>query len=117
VLQGQQVSAGEKLVSMFEPHTAIIRRGKLGKPTEFGRVVWLSEIDAGIISRYAVLEGTPDDARQLEPSLSHHRERFGRSPPLLVGDGKLATATNEQIAQRRGVGCVVLPKAGRERSF
>lgn len=114
VLQGQHVSAGEKLVSMFEPHTAIIRRGKLGKPTEFGRVVWLDEVDGGIISRYTVLEGNPDDATQLEPSLSHHIQRFGHPPQLLVADGKLATATNEQIAQRRGVRRVVLPKAGRK---
>ena len=41
VLQGEQVPAGDKVVSLFEPHTAIIRKGKPGKPTEFGRVVWL----------------------------------------------------------------------------
>ena len=112
VLQGQQVSAGEKLASMFEPHTAIIGRGKPGKPTELGRVVWLSEVDGGIISRYVILEGNPDDATQLEPSLEHHIQRFGQSPQLLVADGKLATPTNEQLAQRRGVRRVVLPKAG-----
>jgi len=43
VLLDEQVPASEKLVSLFEPHTAIIRKGKPGKPTEFGRVVWLSE--------------------------------------------------------------------------
>jgi transposase, IS5 family len=112
VLHGERVNAGEKLVSLFEPHTAIIRRGKLGKPTEFGRVVWLDEVDGGIISRYAVLEGNPDDATQLEPSLEHHIQRFGDAPQVLVADGKVATPTNEQIAQRRGVGRVVLPKPG-----
>jgi IS5 family transposase len=112
VLLGQQVSASEKVASIFEPHTAIIRRGKLGKPTEFGRVVWLDEVEGGIISRYAVLAGNPDDATQLVPSLDHHRDRFGRAPDLLVADRKVATATNERIAQQRGVRRVVLPQAG-----
>jgi IS5 family transposase len=49
------VSASKKLVSVFEPHTAIIRKGKSGRPTEFGRAIWLDEVEGGIISRYAVL--------------------------------------------------------------
>jgi IS5 family transposase len=114
VLEGKPVGATEKLVSIFEPHTAIIRKGKLGKPTEFGRVVWLDEVEGGIISRYAVLEGNPDDAIQLVPSLEQHIRRFGRAPDLLVSDGKVATPLNEQIAQQRGVRRVVMPKPGRK---
>lgn len=61
VLQGQKVPATEKLVSLFEPHTAIIRKGKIQRPTEFGRVVWLDEVEGGLVSRYAVLDGNPGD--------------------------------------------------------
>lgn len=114
VLLGQQLGASEKLVSIFEPHTAIIRKGKLGKPTEFGRVVWLDEVEGGIISRYAVLAGNPDDATQLVPSLDHHIHRFGHAPSLLVADRKVATPKNEQIAKQRGVRRVVLPQPGRK---
>jgi transposase, IS5 family len=114
VLQGEQVPASDKLASIFEPHTAIIRKGKLGKPTEFGRVVWLDEVEGGIISRYVVLAGNPDDATQLVPSLEQHIRRFGRAPHLLVADRKVATPANEQIAQQRGVRRVVLPQAGRK---
>jgi IS5 family transposase len=112
VLLGEQVRASQKLVSIFEPHTAIIRRGKLGKSTEFGRVVWLDEVDGGIISRYAVLSGNPDDATQLVPSLEHHIHRFGHPPKLLVGDRKVATRENEQTARQYGVRRVVLPQGG-----
>jgi transposase, IS5 family len=112
VLLGEQVSASEKLVSLFEPHTAIIRKGKPGKPTEFGRVLWLSEVDGGIISRYAVLSGNPDDAEQLAPSLDHHIQVFSKPPHVLAGDRKLATPANERYAQRHGVKQVVLPKSG-----
>ena len=114
VIHGVSVPAGEKIVSLFEPHTAIIRKGKPGKSTEFGRCVWSDEVDGGLITRYAVLVGNPDDATQLLPSLDHHLERFGHPPDLLAGDGKLATPTNERLAQQRGVRHVVLPRPGRK---
>jgi transposase, IS5 family len=112
VFLGEQLRASEKLVSLFEPHTAIIRKGKLGKPTEFGRVVWLDEVDGSIISRYAVLSGNPDDADQLPPSLDHHIQLFTKPPRVLAGDRKLATSANERYAQTHGVKYVVLPKGG-----
>jgi len=59
ILQGEAVPAPEKVVSLFAPHTAITRQGKPGRPTACGRVLWLDEVDGGIISRDAVLEGNP----------------------------------------------------------
>jgi IS5 family transposase len=112
VLQGEAVPASEKLVSLFEPHTAIIRKGKPGKPTEFGRVIWLDEVEGGIISRYAVLEGNPAEDAQLPPSLDHHRRLFHRPPRLLAGDRGVHSTANEQYATTHGVKQVVLPKPG-----
>jgi IS5 family transposase len=86
VLYGEQVPASEKSVSLFEPETAIIRKGKPGKPTEFGRVLWRDEVEGGIISRYAVLDGNPDEKAQVPRSLAHHRRQFGHPPTLLPGD-------------------------------
>jgi transposase, IS5 family len=54
VLKGESVAAGEKLVSLFEEHTAIVARGKAAKKTEFGRKVWLEEVEGGICSGYRV---------------------------------------------------------------
>jgi IS5 family transposase len=112
VIQGEAVPASEKLVSLFEPHTAIIRKGKPGKPTEFGRVIWLDEVEGGIISRYAVLDGNPAEDAQLPPSLAHHLRVFHRPPRLLAGDRGLHSTANEQYAATHGVKEVVLPKPG-----
>jgi transposase, IS5 family len=65
VFKGEQVSAKEKLVSLFEEHTSIIRRGKARNTTEFGRKVWLSEVDGGIVSGFWILEGNAGDEAQL----------------------------------------------------
>lgn len=114
MVQGEQVPASEKLVSLFEPHTASIRKGKAGKPVEFGRVLWLGEVEGGIITQAKVLDGNPDDTAQLVPSVECHIQQFGRPPNLLAGDGKFATPTNEQPAQQRGVKHVVLPRLGQK---
>ena len=99
VLQGEQVPASEKIVSLFEPDTAIIRKGKPGKPTEFGRVLWLDEVEGGIISRYAVLDGNPDEKAQLPPSLDHHRQQFGH-PPDAADRGPWAPFRRQRAAMR-----------------
>jgi IS5 family transposase len=112
VLQNQPVPANQKIVSLFEPHTAIIRKGKAGKPVEFGRVVWLDEVDGGLISRVQVLSGNPPDADQLVPSLQHHQALFGRPPSLLAGDRKVFSPKGEAYARDQGVNYVVLPKPG-----
>jgi IS5 family transposase len=69
-------------------------------------------VDGALISRYAVLEGNPDEAEQLVPSLDHHIELFGKLPQLVAGDRKLATAANERYAKQQQVKQVVLPRSG-----
>jgi len=52
VIEEEQVPAGEKVVSIFEPHTAIIRRGKTQSPTEFGHKVAVVTGAAGLVLQY-----------------------------------------------------------------
>ncbi len=112
VLEGESVEAGEKLVSLFEEHTAIIARGKAGKKVEFGRKVWLEEVEGGIVSGYRVLEGNPSDEKQLLASLENHRRLFGRPPWLVAADRGVYSPQNEEAARRMGVKRVALPKKG-----
>ncbi len=112
VLQGQSVPARDKLVSLFEPHSAIIRKGKVGKAVEFGRVLWLDEVEGGLISRYDVLAGNPADADQLRPSLDHHARVFGKPPNLLAADRKVYSPSGEAYAMGQGVKYVAIPKPG-----
>jgi transposase, IS5 family len=86
VFEGERVSAKEKFVSIFEEHTSMIRRGKARKKTEFGRKVWLSEVDGGILSGLWILEGNSGDEAQLEPALEDHPRLFGRAPELVAAD-------------------------------
>ena len=114
VLEGEQVPADEKLLSLFEPQTQIIRRHKAGKPTEFGRKLWLGEVEGGIISEYRLLEqGGGLDHPELPASLDAHQQRFGRPPNLLAGDRGVFSEANEKLARQVQIKQIVLPKAGR----
>jgi transposase, IS5 family len=113
VLHSEAVPATEKLLSLFEPHTQVIQRHKPGKPVEFGRKLWLDEVDGGLISRYAVLDQPGQDQPYLADSLAGHQERFGHPPWLLAGDRGVYSAANEHLAREAGVKRVVLPVTGK----
>jgi transposase, IS5 family len=112
VFEGEQVSAAQKLVSIFEEHTTVFRRGKARKQTEFGRKVWLSEVDGGIISGFWILEGNAGDEAQLKPALEDHVRLFGRAPELVAADRNVHSKENERVTKEMGVKKVCLPKAG-----
>ena len=114
VIDGEKVPAVQKIVSLFEPHTDIIRRQKAGKETEFGHKVWLDEVEGGIISRWEVLDGNPDDADQWQPALDHHWQQFGKPPRQASGDRALYSPDNEAYAYNQGVKRPILPQPGRK---
>lgn len=113
VVEGLNVPSVEKLVSVFEPHTAIICRGK-AKPheTEFGCKIWHAEVDGGLVTEYRLLRGNPSDTQQVIPSVEHHRRLFGRAPRELSGDRGTHSAENERQARALGVRRVSLPRPG-----
>ena len=109
VLREEQVPAAEKILSLFEDHTMIITRRKVGKPREYGRKVLIDEVEGGIISRYEVLSEAGREHPHLPESIEGHRERFGRAPELLSADRGLYSKANEEAAKKAGIRRVALP--------
>jgi len=98
-----------KLVSLFEPHTEVIRKGKASKPTEFGKMVKIQEAEQQIVTHYEVYERRPSDSDLLIPALDVHEQKFGRVPRLLTADAGFYSARNEADARERGVKRVAIP--------
>ena len=98
-----------KLVSLFEPHTEVIRKGKASKPTEFGKMVKIQEAEAQIVTHYEVYGERPTDAELLVPALVVHEELLGRTPYLVTADAAFFSQRNELAAQARGVKRVAIP--------
>src|SRR5215813_13655081 len=77
VLQDDPVPAGEKLLSLFEPHTQVVPRFKAGRSVEFGRKIRLDEVEGGIITGNAVLERAGgQDQPYLADALANHKDQF-----------------------------------------
>jgi IS5 family transposase len=102
-----------KVLSLFEPHTEVIRKGKAHKPNEFGRLVRIDEVENGIVSGYQVLVGNPEDSTSWMPALEQHQASFGRAPEMAAGDRGFFSAKNEREAEAWGVKKVALPARGR----
>ena len=98
-----------KLVSLFEPHTEVIRKGKAAKPTEFGKMVKIQEAEAQIVTHYEVYDERPWDCDLLLPALEVHRQLLGRVPYLISADAAFFSHRNERAAQARGVKRVAIP--------
>lgn len=98
-----------KLVSLFEPHTEIIRKGKAGKPNEFGKLVQVQEAENQIITHYEVYDQRPSDQHLLLPAVEAHQRKFGRVPRLVAADAGYYTRANEDRAHALGVKRVSIP--------
>jgi IS5 family transposase len=111
-VMGRDTHVPDKVLSVFEPHTEIIRKGKIAKPNEFGKLVTIQESEHQIITAYEVHAKRPADVTLWTAALDRHQTIFGRAPNLAAGDRGFSSAGNEQAATVRGVRRVVLPRRG-----
>jgi transposase, IS5 family len=99
----------DKIVSLFEPQTEIIRKGKAGKPNEFGKLVQLQEAENQIITHYEVYDHRPADQRLLIPAVETHQRKLGRVPRLVAADAGYYSRANEEAVKVMGVDYVSIP--------
>jgi IS5 family transposase len=86
VLQGQSVPNEEKLFSIFEPHTELLKRGKAAKPIEFGHMIQIQQVGGKFITDYDVFEQKPVEHQLLDSALGSHHKLFGHHPDVLTAD-------------------------------
>ncbi len=99
----------EKLASIFEPGTEIIRRGKANQPTEFGKMVKVQEAESQIIIHYEVYDQRPSDSALLAPAVATHEQRLGQVPELVAADAGFYSARGEKAVYEKGVKKVSVP--------
>jgi len=108
IFRGETRSEG-KIVSLFEPSTEVIRKGKAAKPTEFGKMVKLQEAENQIVIDYEVYDRRPSDSDLLIAAIEIHQARLGRAPRLVAADAGFYSAKNEAAAKAKGVKRVCIP--------
>lgn len=98
-----------KLVSVFEPHSEIIRKGKASKPTEFGKMVQLVEAENQIITHYDVFDERPSDRELLAGAVEQQRNKLGRVPQLVTADAGYYSQKQERAVEDMGVKWIAVP--------
>ena len=106
---GGDTHAEGKIVSVFEPSTEVIRKGKASKPTEFGKMVKIQEAENQIVISFEVYDHKPSDSDLLIPAIEVHQELMGRVPDLVSADAGFFSAKNEAAAHELGVKRVSVP--------
>jgi transposase, IS5 family len=108
VFDGETVPAGEKLVSLFEPHADIIVKG--GRQVQYGHKLNLATGKSGLILDVVIEAGNPADAERFLPMLDRHIARTGTPPRQTAADGGFASRANLTAAKARGVADVAFHK-------
>lgn len=112
VFNEEKVPNDEKLFSIFEPHTELLKRGKAGKPIEFGHMVEIEQVAQKFITHYAVYEHKPVEHQLVGPALKHHKKLFGHDPEWLAAD-KGYYLTEQMGDLREKVEVVSIAKKGK----
>ena len=111
-LEGEQIPHGEKVHSLYEPHTELINRGKYPIPIEFGHRVFLAQGTSGLILNHRVMGIGVTDDKILLPVLQELEERFQSKLEVASFDKGFYTPANLSKAEEH-CDLVVIPKKGR----
>ena len=109
VLHGEPVPAAAKLVSLFEPHADIIRKGR---EVAYGHKLNLTTGRSGLILDLVIEAGNPADSERLLPMLERHGTLYGQPPRQAAADGSYASRENLRQAKARGVRDMAFHKKG-----
>jgi IS5 family transposase len=86
IFDGEKVPNEEKIFSIFEPHTELLKRGKASKPIEFGHMVLIQQAEGKFITDYRVFDKKPVDHTLVDPAISSHERTFGEKPREISAD-------------------------------
>jgi IS5 family transposase len=108
-LKGEKVPASERIFSIFEEHTELIKRGKSNKPVEFGHAVWLAQARQKFITDYEVMEQKEPDSDLLGEIAQRHKEAFRTFPKVVAADTGFRAGPEEMEKLSRHVETVAVP--------
>jgi transposase, IS5 family len=117
VLDGEMLPADEKLYSIFEEHTELLKRGKARKPVEFGHMVLLGQTREKFISQYRVMLPQIPDKDLVQDALDTHKQSFKRLPKTLAADKGFYESMKELQKLEKHIATVSICKKGRRNAL
>jgi IS5 family transposase len=115
-LKGETVRASDRIFSLFEEHTELIKRGKSNKPVEFGHAVWLAQSRSKFITDYEVMEEKVDDTELLDEITRRHKAAYRKYPEAVTADTGFRAEPEEMAKVHKHVQTVAVPGRGQSRA-
>jgi IS5 family transposase len=112
-LGGEMPAGSTRVVSLHDTDARPIRKGRLGRPVEFGYKAQVLDNTDGIVLDHEVMVGNPPDAPLLAPAIERLKELMGRLPSAVTADRGYGEATVDRELTALGVRRVVIPRKGR----
>jgi IS5 family transposase len=109
-LAGVMPESASRVVSLHDVDARPIRKGRLGKPVEFGYKAQIVDNADGVILDHTVELGNPVDAPQLAPAIERITRRTGRPPRAVTADRGYGLASVEHHLHDLGVRTVAIPR-------
>ncbi|CNG88916.1 transposase [Mycobacterium tuberculosis] len=109
-LAGVMPDSATRVVSLHDAHARPIRKGRLGKPVEFGYKAQVLDNVDGVILDHSVEIGNPPDAPQLAPAIERVARRTGHPPRAVTADRGYGDASVERDLHALGVRSVAIPR-------
>ena len=113
VLDGEQVPNEQKLFSIFEPHTELLKRGKAAKPIEYGHMIQIQQVESKFITDYDVFENKPVEHELLKPALEGRKKLFDEYPEVLAADKGYYGGMAAMKELRKNIDVVSIAKKGK----
>jgi len=115
-LKGETVPASDRVFSIFEEHTELIKRGKSRKPVEFGHALWLAQSRAKFITDYELMEEKVADAELLDEITHRHKAAFSTYPGAVAADTGFRAEAETMANVQKHVETVAVPGRGQSRA-
>jgi len=112
VFEGEKVPHAEKILSLFEPHTEVLLRGKAGKLIEFGHMILLHQVENKFISDYRVFRKRPSDESMVDSLLRRHEKQFHAYPENFAADKGFYKSMDKLTALETVIRNVSIAKKG-----
>ena len=116
IFDGEVVPAGEKVFSLFEEHTELLKRGKAGKAVEFGHKVLLAQTGEKFITHYRVMPTREEDKELVSETIDAHRALFGQAPATFAADKGFYESVKQLAQLEEEIETVSICKKGRRTS-
>jgi IS5 family transposase len=110
---GDVPDGATRVVSLHDPDARPIRKGRLGRPVEFGYKAQVADNIDGIVIDHSVTRGNPPDAPMLAPTIEAIKARFNKAPRAVTADRGYGEASVDLALIALGVKTVAIPRRGR----